>query len=137
MGYQTEVKIGGPLRLPASAALVAQANPEGRGVVWDSSNANLVLAGDDDRVEYIVDEIHSSDSEASVYPFSAERNFRVRAGATVGAVAKGKLIKVDTSGGVFVLGGGVSDVNVAVCEEPSGNSGALLVRALPGGTVTT
>ena len=137
MGYQTEVKTGGPLRLPASAALVAQANPEGRGVIWDNANANLILAGDDDRVEYIVDEIHSADSEASVLPFSAERNFRVRAGSTVGAVAKGKLIKVDATGGVFVLGGAASDVNVAVCEEPSGNSGRLLVRPLPGGTVTT
>lgn len=138
MSIQTEVKTGGPLRLPASAALVAQANAEGRGVVWDASNANLILATGDGRVDYIVDEIHDDDDTASVIPFSSERNFRIRLAASPGSLAKGKLIKVDDSGlGLFATGGAASDVNVALCEESAAGGGYALARPIPAGTVTT
>ena len=139
MGYQTDIQVGGPIRRAASSALVAVASTApGRGVKWDATNAVLELCAGDDRVDFIVDEVHASTNEASVLPFSADRNFRVRLAASPGTLADGKLIKVDDSGnGLFALGGAASDVNVAICEDPAGGSGAAKARPIPAGTVTT
>jgi len=138
MGYQTEVKIGGPVRLPAAAGVVAVATTgAGRGVKWDDSNANLALCADDDRIDFIVDEVHTGDNTASVLPVDASRQFRVRLDATPGTLALGKLVKIAAGGGgLFALGGGASDINVAICEEVAGANGAALVRPLAG-TITT
>lgn len=137
MSYQTEVKIGGPLPLAASAAVVALVNPAGCGVIWDAAAANLVISGDDGSPDYIIDEIDTVNSIASVFPFSNDRNFRVRLAASPGAVAVGKYAKSSATLGTFELGGAASDVNVGVFEDSSTAGGAALVRPLAGGTVVT
>lgn len=136
MGYQTDVKIGGPIPLPASSGLVGVASTAaGRGVLWDSANAVLELAGDDDRVDFIVEEVDTDNNVAHAIPFTADRQFRARLSATPGTLAKGKLVKISANG-LFMLGGTASDVNVAVCEQPSTANAAALVRPL-GATITS
>ena len=136
MGYQTDVKIGGPIPLPASSGLAGvAATAAGRGVLWDAANAVLELAGDDDRVDFIVEEVDADTNTAHVIPFTADRQFRVRLSGTPGTLAKGKSVKISASG-LFMLGGTASDVNVASCESPSTANAAALVRPLPA-TITS
>lgn len=136
MSIQTETKKGVKV-LPAASALIALSNHTGRGARWDSTANALVASSVDESPEFIIDDVDTANNTVSAIPFTSDSDFRVRLHTTLtGALVVGGYVKIEDSGnGVFDLGGGSGDVNVARVEEAAAAGGYALVRKVA--TVTS